>query len=232
MRNEDIPVHQEDVPVITVDGPGGVGKGTLSKQLAAHFQWHFLESGVLYRVLALAAKNHSVGGENYQALAVLAKHLDVVFEENPSRILLEGQNISKEVRTETCGKAASVIAAIPAVREALLLRQRDFLMPPGLIADGRDMGTVIFPNAPLKIFLEARPEIRAKRRQKQLKEQGIDVSLEGLLAEITERDTRDKSRAVAPLVPASDAIVIDTSDLPIVDVYERVLEEARKRGIK
>lgn len=220
-----------DIPVITIDGPGGVGKGTLSRQLATHLGWHFLESGALYRVLALAAKNHSVSAGNHSALAVLAQHLDVVFEENPSRIMLEGQNITQALRTEECGMSASIIAAIPAVREALLVRQRAFLQLPGLIADGRDMGTIIFPAAPLKIYLEAAPEIRAKRRQMQLKEQGIDVSLGGLLAEINERDVRDKSRSIAPLKPANDAIIIDTSHLPIIDVFERVLAEAEKRGL-
>lgn len=224
-------METDNIPVITVDGPGGVGKGTLSRQLATHYKWHFLESGALYRVLALAAKNHSVEFDNHSALAVLAQHLDVVFEENPSRIMLEGQDITRELRSETCGKSASIVAAIPDVREALLVRQRAFLQPPGLIADGRDMGTVIFPEAPLKVYLEASPEIRAQRRQKQLKEQGIDVSLEGLLVEINERDKRDKSRSVSPLKPAADAIIIDTTNLPIVDVYERVLEEAKRCGL-
>lgn len=224
-------MEYDDIPVITVDGPGGVGKGTLSQQLASYFKWHFLESGALYRVLALAAENHSVSLDNHQALAVLAQHLDVVFEDNPNRVVLEGQNITKSLREESCGKAASIIAAIPAVREALLVRQQDFLQPPGLVADGRDMGTVIFPDAPLKIYLEASPEIRAKRRQLQLKEQGIDVSLESLLTEINERDARDMSRSVAPLKPAQDAVIIDTSYLRIVDVFEQVVEEARKRGL-
>lgn len=221
----------DKIPVITVDGPGGVGKGTLSRQLATHLKWHFLESGALYRVLALAANRHSVALDNEAALVVLAQHLDVVFEENPSRVILEGQDITKELRHEKCGQSASVVAVIPAVREALLVRQRAFLQRPGLIADGRDMGTVIFPDAPLKIYLEASPEIRAKRRQKQLKEQGVDVSLESLLVEINERDKRDKSRAVAPLKPAKDAIIIDTSNLPIVDVFERVLAEAKQGGL-
>jgi cytidylate kinase len=221
----------DDIPVITIDGPGGVGKGTLSQQLASHLKWHFLESGALYRVLALAAQNHSVSLENHQALARLAQHLDVVFEDNPNRVVLEGQNITKSLRHESCGQAASIVAAIPSVREALLVRQRAFLQSPGLIADGRDMGTVIFPDAPLKIYLEASPEIRAKRRQMQLKEQGIDVSLESLLTEINERDARDMSRAVAPLKPAQDAVIIDTSHLRIVDVFEQVLDEAKRKGL-
>tara|TARA_R110002110_G_scaffold415836_1_gene657265 strand:- start:28454 stop:29134 length:681 start_codon:yes stop_codon:yes gene_type:complete len=221
----------QHIPVITIDGPGGVGKGTLSKQLATHLGWHFLESGALYRVLAIAAQNHSVANGNVSALAVLARHLDVVFEENPSRILLEGQDISKLIRTEECGSAASKIAQLPDVREALLARQHAFLQAPGLIADGRDMGTVIFPKADLKLFLQADPEVRAKRRQFQLKEQGIDVSLDSLFSEIAERDLRDRERKISPLRPASDAIVINTSDMPIVDVFTLALEEAKERGL-
>lgn len=221
----------DDIPVITVDGPGGVGKGTLSQQLASYLKWHFLDSGALYRVLALAAEKHSVSLENHQALTVLAQHLDVVFEDNPNRVVLEGQNITKFLRHESSGRAASIVAAIPAVREALFMRQRAFLQPPGLVADGRDMGTVIFPGAPLKIYLEASPEIRAKRRQMQLKEQGIDVSLESLLTEIKERDARDMSRAVAPLKPAQDAVIIDTSHLRIVDVFEQVINEAKRKAL-
>jgi len=224
-------VNMQQAPVITIDGPGGVGKGTLSKQLASHLGWHFLESGALYRVLAVAAQNHSVADDNIPALAVLARHLDVVFEENPYKILLEGQDVSKLIRTEKCGSAASKVAQIPVVREALLARQYAFLQAPGLVADGRDMGTVIFPNAELKLFLQASPMVRAKRRQFQLKEQGIDVSLDSLFSEIEKRDARDRERKIAPLRPASDAIIIDTSDMPIVDVFTLALDEARERGL-
>lgn len=222
---------QKEVPVITVDGPSGSGKGTLSHQLAQNLEWHFLDSGALYRVLALAAIRHAVSLENHNALEVLAAHLDVVFEQEPQRLLLEGQNVTRAIRTEECGAAASKIAAFPGVRKALLERQRAFAELPGLVADGRDMGTVVFPDAPLKIFLEASPEQRAIRRQGQLKEQGIDVSLDGLFAEIAQRDQRDRQRAVSPLVPAEDAIIIDTTSLSILEVYELVMAQAVEQGI-
>ncbi|MBS0286040.1 MAG: (d)CMP kinase [Proteobacteria bacterium] len=222
---------KKNPPVITVDGPSGSGKGTLSRQLAQTLGWHFLDSGALYRLLALAAMRHAVALDNHTALAVLAGHLDVVFAKNESQIFLEGQEVTLDIRTETCGGNASVVAAIPAVREALLDRQRAFLEPPGLVADGRDMGTVVFPQANLKIFLEASAQERAKRRQGQLKEQGIDVSLDDLLAEISARDTRDRQRSVAPLVPASDAIVLDTTTMPIKVVFETVMAEVRGREI-
>lgn len=217
------------VPVITVDGPSGGGKGTLSLMLAKTLGWHFLDSGALYRVLALAALRHSVALDNHEALAVLAAHLDVVFEHEPQEILLEGQNVTYAIRTEECGGAASQVAAIPAVRTALLERQRAFLETPGLVADGRDMGTVIFPDADLKIFLEASPLERAKRRQAQLKQQGLDVSLDGLFAEIEKRDARDKQRTVSPLVPAHDAIVIDTTQMPIDAVFAKVMMYVNER---
>lgn len=219
----------QHIPVITVDGPSGVGKGTLSQQLAEHLSWHFLESGALYRVLALASKHKKVQPDDVEALAVLAAHLDVVFEDG--KVFLEGQNVAKIIREETCGNLASKIAQLPAVREALVDRQHAFLQAPGLIADGRDMGTVIFPEADLKLFLQASPEVRAKRRQSQLKEQGIDVSLDSLFSEIKERDERDKSRAVSPLIPAKDAIVIDTSEMAINDVFVLALKEAKAKGL-
>ncbi|MCS5712023.1 (d)CMP kinase [Candidatus Berkiella aquae] len=217
------------VPVITVDGPSGGGKGTLSLMLAKKLGWHFLDSGALYRVLALAAIRHSVALDNHEALAVLAAHLDVIFKHDPQEILLEGQIVTMAIRTEECGGAASQVAAIPAVRTALLERQRAFLEAPGLVADGRDMGTVIFPAADLKIFLEATALERAKRRQLQLKQQGIDVSLDGLFVEIEKRDERDKQRSVSPLVPAHDAIVIDTTQMPIEKVFETVMAHVNER---
>jgi len=218
------------IPVITVDGPSGSGKGTLSHQIAETLKWHFLDSGALYRVLALAAIKHCVSFDNHPSLAVLAAHLDVLFEHQPPRIVLEGQNVTYDIRTEECGNAASIVAAIPMVREALLERQRAFLEPPGLVADGRDMGTVIFPNATLKIFLEASPEERAKRRQFQLKGRGIDVSLGDLFAEIAKRDERDRKRVISPLVPAKDALIIETTHLTVSQVYERVMEVVRQKG--
>ncbi len=217
------------VPVITVDGPSGGGKGTLSLMLAKKLGWHFLDSGALYRVLALAAVRHSVAFDNHEALAVLAGHLDVVFKHEPQEILLEGQIVTLAIRTEECGSGASQVAAVPAVRTALLERQRAFLEAPGLVADGRDMGTVIFPEADLKIFLEASPLERAKRRQAQLKQQGIDVSLDGLFAEIEKRDARDKQRSVSPLIPAHDAIVLDTTQMPINAVFDAVMVYVNER---
>jgi len=217
------------VPVITVDGPSGGGKGTLSLMLAKTLGWHFLDSGALYRVLALASLRHSVAFDNHAALAVLAGHLDVVFQHEPQEILLEGQEVTSAIRTEECGGGASQVAAVPAVRTALLERQRAFLELPGLVADGRDMGTVIFPEADLKIFLEAAPVERAKRRQAQLKRQGIDVSLDGLFAEIEKRDARDRGRNVSPLIPAHDAIVIDTTQMPIDAVYLMVMGHVHER---
>lgn len=222
---------KKKIPVITVDGPSGSGKGTLSRKLANYFGWHFLDSGALYRILALAAMRHAVAIDNEQALTVLAAHLDVVFAKNESQIFLESQDVTLEIRTETCGGVASQIAAIPAVREALLERQRAFLEAPGLVADGRDMGTIVFPEADLKIFLDASAQIRAKRRQDQLKGQGIDVSLDDLLVEITARDARDKARTVAPLVPAVDAIIIDSSLMSISEVFDVVLAQVESRGL-
>lgn len=222
---------KKTVPVITVDGPSGSGKGTLSRQLAQALGWHFLDSGALYRVLALAATQHAVAFDNFQALTVLAAHLDVVFAKNENQVFLESQDVTKAIRTETCGGNASIVAAIPSVREALLDRQRAFLEAPGLVADGRDMGTIVFPQADLKIFLDASANERAKRRQSQLKEQGLDVSLGDLLAEITARDLRDRQRTVAPLVPANDAIVIDTTSMPIKAVFEDVMAKVRAKGL-
>jgi cytidylate kinase len=209
-------------PIITVDGPSGCGKGTLSVFLAKKLGWHLLDSGALYRVLSLAAKLHAVGLENYAALEVLGQHLDVrfAFDETSNKIhvILEGQDVSQEIRTESCGSDASKIAAIPAVRKALFDRQRAFLESPGLIADGRDMGTVLFPEAKLKLFLDADPAIRAKRRFNQLQEIGVNANVDDIFLEINQRDIRDRQRSISPLVPAEDAIVIDTSHLSIEEV--------------
>jgi cytidylate kinase len=216
-------------PVITIDGASGTGKGTVSQIVAQRLGWHFLDSGALYRVLALAAQKHSVALDNESALTVLAEHLDVQFyaqeDHVSSKIILEGEEVTEAIRTEKVGNSASIVAALAAVRIALLSRQRAFQEPPGLIADGRDMGTVVFPTAELKIFLTASPEERAMRRYKQLKEMGNDVTLGDLVKELQERDKRDQERRVAPLKPADDAILIDTDRLTIEQVVERVLSE-------
>ena len=222
-----------DIPVITVDGPSGTGKGTLSSYLANWLQWHFLDSGALYRVLALAAERHSINYEDVSGLAELARDLDVVFKHSASEegkaVILEGTEVSVLIRTESCGTAASRIASLPEVRQALLDRQHSFRKPPGLVADGRDMGTVVFPAARLKIFLTASVEERARRRYKQLKEKGFDVNLPQLSVEITERYVRDSQRTVSPLRPAVDAAVIDTTHLNIEDVIDRVAVLVRDR---
>ncbi len=214
------------VPVITVDGPSGVGKGTISHLLARRLNWHFLDSGALYRLTALAALRHGVALEDEPAVAALAAALDVEFlaeEAGNTRILLEKQDVTDEIRTEAAGNNASKVAALPAVREALLQRQRDFASPPGLIADGRDMGTTVFPLAEVKFFLTASPRVRAERRYKQLKEKGFDANLDSLIEEIEQRDERDRSRTVSPLRPADDAITIDTSTKGIEEVFAEVL---------
>lgn len=218
--------------VITVDGASGTGKGVVSHLVAKHLGWRLLDSGALYRVLALAAQKHGVSLDNELALQVLAEHLDVQFIAtelgSPPRILLEGQDVTETIRTEKMGNAASKVGSLPAVRTALLSRQRAFRELPGLVADGRDMGTVVFPDAELKIFLKASPEERAQRRYNQLKEKGINVTLGDLIGELRERDKRDKERAVAPLKPAADAICIDTDHLTIEQVAARILSEVKK----
>lgn len=228
-----IKTRQEDIPAITIDGPSGTGKGTLSQLLAGALGWNFLDSGALYRVLAFAAKQHAVALNNASALTVLAAHLDVQFKAietgKPSRIIFEGSDITDELRSESCGNDASRVAAIPEVRVALIDRQRAFLEPPGLVTDGRDMGTVIFPNATLKLYLDASLEVRAKRRYNQLKEKGIAVKLEQIYNDLEQRDKRDKHRSVAPLKPAADAIIIDTTQLSIDQVLQTVLRIARDR---
>lgn len=219
-------------PVITVDGASGTGKGTVSQRLAQYLGWGFLDSGALYRVLALAAQKHSVALDNERALHVLAEHLDVQFIARLSHfphIILEGEDITDVIRTEKIGNAASIVAAFPAVRAALLSRQRAFREAPGLVADGRDMGTVIFPDAELKFFLTATPEERALRRLNQLKERGISATLGDLIEELRQRDKRDSERSVAPLKPAEDAIIIDTTSLSIDKVIERILSEIDRK---
>ncbi len=213
-------------PVITVDGPGGAGKGTLCQLLAEQLNWCLLDSGAIYRVLALAAQHHDVAVDNETDLIPLAAYLDVQFpiEAGQVKVVLEGEDVSRVIRNEQVADAASQIAAFPRVREALLRRQRAFRTLPGLIADGRDMGTVVFPDAQVKIFLDASAEERANRRFLQLQEKGIDVTFERLLSEIEARDERDRNRVVAPLKAAGDALVIDSTDLSIKKVLEKVLE--------
>lgn len=210
-------------PVITVDGPSGAGKGTLCQALANEFGWQLLDSGAIYRVLALAALHHHVDIHSEDALVPLAANLDVRFvpEGNILKVILEGEDVSIQIRTETVGNTASQAATFPRVREALLRRQRAFRSLPGLIADGRDMGTVVFPDAPVKIFLDASAIERAHRRMKQLQEKGFDVNFERLLTEIEERDYRDRNRSVAPLIAAKDALVLDSTSMSIEEVIEK-----------
>jgi len=220
-----------NAPVITIDGASGTGKGVVSQLLAKKLGWKFLDSGALYRVLALAAQKHGVRLNNEPALTVLAEHLDVQFiatDYNPPEILLEGEQVSVTIRTEAMGSSASKVGTFPAVRTAILSRQRAFKEPPGLVADGRDMGTVVFPEAELKIFLIASPEERALRRQKQLMERGINVTLTDLVEELRVRDKRDQERAVAPLKPAQDAICVETDHLTVEQVVDRIFTEAQK----
>ncbi|KPA52374.1 cytidylate kinase [Photobacterium leiognathi subsp. mandapamensis] len=212
-------------PVITVDGPSGAGKGTLCMLLAEKLGWNLLDSGAIYRVLALAAIHHGVDIESEDALVPLAAHLDVQFvaEGELVKVILEGEDVSDTLRTEEVGNTASKVAALPRVREALLRRQRAFSEAPGLVADGRDMGTVVFPGAEVKIFLDASAEERATRRMNQLQKKGLDVNFGSLLSEIQERDYRDRNRAVAPLRPADDALVLDSTELSVEQVLEKVL---------
>jgi cytidylate kinase len=221
-------------PVITVDGPSGAGKGTISHMLADALGWHFLDSGALYRVTGQACLIEGVSWDDHPAVTEIARHLEVTFHTAPSGEVLvayKGVDVSRAIRTEEGGRGASTVAAIAAVREALLARQREFRQPPGLVADGRDMGTVVFPRAPLKIFLTASARERAGRRYRQLLAKGENVSLARLLADIEERDARDSSREVSPLMPAEDAIVIDSTDTPIAEVFARVMREVAERGL-
>ena len=213
------------IPVIAIDGPSASGKGTIAKKVASALGFHYLESGALYRLIALVALRQGLTEE--AAIADAAEHIDVTFQED--EILIEDQDVSSQIRHETVGNRASEIAPMARVRQALLKRQRGFRQPPGLVADGRDMGTVVFPDAALKIFLTARAEIRAQRRYKQLIEKGIAANLAALSRDLAERDARDASRKVAPLVPASDSQVLDSSALSIDEVADRILKSWRER---
>jgi cytidylate kinase len=219
-------------PVITVDGPSGVGKGTLCQWLAMRLGWRLLDSGALYRLTALAAQRRNLALQDETHVAVVAAELDVAFTPNADgsvRIILDGAEIGDTLRSEITGNAASQVAALPAVRAALLQRQRNFRQIPGLIADGRDMGTVVFPDADLKLFLTASPEERAYRRYKQLIEKGMDANLDHLVKDIAERDVRDAQRAIAPLKPAADAETLDTTRLEIAEVCAWALALVSRR---
>jgi len=217
----------ESAPVVAIDGPSGSGKGTISRAVAQRLDWHLLDSGALYRLVAHAGLERGLDPGDVEGHARLAGGMQVVFGVSPDgseQVLLEGRDVTGAIRTETAGQGASRVAAWPPVRTALLERQRAFARPPGLVADGRDMGTVVFPQARLKVYLTASAAERALRRYKQLKEKGSGVSLSALSREITERDARDSTRAVAPLIPAPDAEVIDSTGLSIEAVVDRVLE--------
>jgi CMP/dCMP kinase len=214
-------------PVVTIDGPSGSGKGTISRAVARHAGWHLLDSGALYRLVALAGATAGAPPDDVARHAALARAMRVEFGwtvDGEEQVRLDGRDVSADIRSETAGAGASRVAAWPEVRAALLTRQRAFAEAPGLVADGRDMGTVVFPRADLKIFLTATPEERARRRYKQLKDKGSDVSLAALSREIAERDFRDRTRQVAPLRPAADAEQLDSTGLNIEAVVARVLE--------
>jgi CMP/dCMP kinase len=221
-------------PIVTIDGPSGSGKGTVSRAVAGKVGWHLLDSGALYRLVALAGSDAGLAPEDEPGHAALARRMDVLFTVAPDgseRISLEGHDATARIRSEEAGRGASRVAAWPKVRQALLARQRAFAAPPGLVADGRDMGTVVFPGAELKIFLTATPEERALRRHKQLKDKGSDVSLPALSREIAERDLRDQTRQVAPLKAAPDACLIDSTGLSVEAVVQRVLQLGAARRL-
>ena len=213
-----------DIPVLTIDGPSGSGKGTIAQLLAKDFGWHYLDSGAIYRVLAQAAIKHNVDLDDEQKLAEMAHKLDLVFtlDNDTLRVILEGEDVSTIIRSEQAGNAASKVASLPLVRAALLDRQRAFRQLPGLVTDGRDMGTVVFPDANYKVFLTASAQVRAERRYKQLKEKGIESKLADLISEISERDSRDSQREVAPLRPADDALQLDSTSLGVDVVFKQV----------
>ena len=221
------------MPVVAIDGPSGSGKGTIAEAVARRLGWHRLDSGALYRGVGLAAERKGLPTSDVESLAGMTRQLDIRFQERPAGlvILLEGEDVTEAIRSERASRAASEVAAHPGVREALLERQRAFAVEPGLVADGRDMGTVVFPDAVLKVFLTASAEERARRRHNQLNEKGIGVSLRDLSRAIAERDARDASRTVAPLKPADDALLLDSTDLSPEQVVQQLLNWLRDRGI-
>jgi cytidylate kinase len=216
-------------PVIAIDGPSASGKGTVAQQVAQRLGFHYLESGALYRLVALAAQHEGVATNDPNALRAIAARLPVVFQDG--RIMMHNHDVTDDLRSEECGRRASEVAAVPAVREALLARQRAFRQPPGLVADGRDMGTLVFADAGLKVFLTASPEVRAQRRYKQLNDKGIRANLRALSRDLEQRDARDAARAVAPLAPAPDSVQLDTSSLGVEDVVERIVGWYRERNL-
>lgn len=218
------------IPVLAIDGPGGAGKGTVGQRVALDLGWHFLDSGALYRALAVASERVGISATDEQRVTALAQQVSIECLPQPSgeaRILLDGEDVSAELRYEKTGDRASKLAVLPAVRQSLLESQRRFRRSPGLVADGRDMGTVVFPDATVKVFLTASAEVRAQRRYKQLKEKGFDVNLTDLLKTIVARDKRDRERATAPLVPAADAFLLDSSFMGIREVVGVVLDLVR-----
>ena len=224
---------QNKIPVVTIDGPSGSGKGTVAQILAGRLGWHYLDSGALYRVLGLTAARRGVGLDAEPALCRLAETLQIIFvpqaDGSPARVSVDGEDVSTDLRTETTGEMASRVAALPAVRRALLQKQHDFRQNPGLMTDGRDMGTTVFPDALLKVFLIAAPEVRAQRRHKQLKGKGFDANLDVILGEIRHRDARDTDRSVSPLKPADDAWILDSSTLSTTEVVDAVSRRLQAR---
>lgn len=226
---------EHSAPVITIDGPSGSGKGTVSLRVAKDLKWHTLDSGAIYRAIAWAILHYKIDWNDARALGRLLKHIQLVIE-NPhyeanARVFCDGHDITLSIREEEIGILASKVSVIPLVREAVLQYQRDFRRPPGLIADGRDMGTVVFPDAPLKFYFDANPEERAHRRFEQLQLRGINVSLRDIQEDLLERDRRDSARSVSPTKPAADAIVIDTTDKSIDAVYDVVMQHIKQHGL-